>query len=125
MAGIRNRILPNLSVSSAPKALSGINLNDPLFSHLRKAGVGAMELTAGHNTSGPHNPMTDHVAGKGKPHWEQKAVKHPGVEKKAAKKAGETTHQYLEAHKNSPGKAGKRARLGLMFERQAAKRKGK
>ena len=50
-------------------------------------------------------------------HWIQKAVKHPGVEKKAAKAAGESVHQYMEAHKNSPGKAGARARLGLRFEK--------
>lgn len=50
-------------------------------------------------------------------HWIQKAVKHPGVEKKAAKAAGESTHQYMEEHKHSPGKAGSRARLGLRFEK--------
>ncbi len=46
-------------------------------------------------------------------HWIQKAIKHPGVEKKAAAKAGESTHEYMEKHKDSSGKAGKRARLGL------------
>lgn len=54
-------------------------------------------------------------------HWEQGAVKHPGVEKKAAARAGESTHEYMEKHKDDPGAAGKRARLGLLFERQAAK----
>lgn len=61
-------------------------------------------LRAGHNTSG---------------HWEQSAVKHPGVEKRAAARAGESTHAYMESKKNAPGTAGKRARLGLTFERQA------
>ena len=45
--------------------------------------------------------------------WIAGAIKHPGAEKKAAKKAGETTYQYMEEHKNAPGKAGQRARLGL------------
>ena len=49
-------------------------------------------------------------------HWIQKAIKHPGVEKKAAKAAGESTHAYMEAHKKSPGKAGSRARLGIKLE---------
>ena len=48
--------------------------------------------------------------------WIAGAVKHPGVETAAAKRAGETTHQYMEQHKNDPGTAGKRARLGLTFE---------
>lgn len=46
-------------------------------------------------------------------HWIAKAIKHPGAEKRAAEKAGESTHQYMEEHKGSPGKAGARARLGL------------
>lgn len=49
-------------------------------------------------------------------HWISKAIKHPGVEKAAAKRAGESTHQYMESHKGSPGKAGARARLGLRLE---------
>src|SRR5882672_633518 len=48
--------------------------------------------------------------------WIQGAVKHPGVEKAAAKADGESTHAYMEQHKDSPGKAGSRARLGLRFE---------
>jgi len=46
-------------------------------------------------------------------HWIKAAIKHPGVEKRAAAKAGESTHAYLEQHKNDSGAAGKRARLGL------------
>lgn len=49
----------------------------------------------------------------GKEHWIADAIKHPGIEKRAAKKAGESTHEYMEEHRNSPGKAGERARLGL------------
>ena len=45
--------------------------------------------------------------------WIQKAIKHPGTEKRAAAKAGESTHAYMEKHKDASGKAGARARLGL------------
>jgi len=49
--------------------------------------------------------------------WIAGAIKHPGAEKAAAAKAGESTHEYMEKHKNSPGKAGKRARLGLTLSK--------
>ncbi len=49
-------------------------------------------------------------------HWIEKAIKHPGAEKRAAKKAGESTHEYMEKHAGSKGKAGARARLGLRLE---------
>lgn len=45
--------------------------------------------------------------------WIAGAIKHPGAEKKAAAKAGMSTHAYMEKHKNDSGTAGKRARLGL------------
>lgn len=48
--------------------------------------------------------------------WIKGAIKHPGAEKRAAKRAGESTREYMEAHRNSPGTAGKRARLGLTLE---------
>lgn len=48
-----------------------------------------------------------------KKHWIAGAIKHPGVEKAAAKKAGMSTHEYMEKHKGDPGTAGRRARLGL------------
>jgi len=50
-------------------------------------------------------------------HWIKNAIKHPGAEKRAAAAAGESTHEYMEKHKNSPGKAGARARLGLRLSR--------
>ena len=49
--------------------------------------------------------------------WIAGAVKHPGAETAAAKRAGESVHQYAEAHKSAKGTAGKRARLALTFER--------
>lgn len=53
---------------------------------------------------------------KGGKKWIQKAIKHPGAEKKAAKRAGMSTHAFMEKNKNKPGKAGNRARLGLRLE---------
>jgi hypothetical protein len=55
-------------------------------------------------------------------HWIQGAVKHPGAEKAAAKRAGESTHNYMEEHKGDSGTAGKRARLGLALSRMAKKK---
>lgn len=54
--------------------------------------------------------------------WIQKAIKDPGVEKKAAAAAGESTHEYMEKHKDDPGKAGARARLGLRLSAMARKK---
>jgi hypothetical protein len=47
--------------------------------------------------------------------WIAGAIKHPGAEKKAAAKAGVSTHTYMEERKDAPGKAGQRARLGLIL----------
>lgn len=52
-----------------------------------------------------------------KKHWIAGAIKHPGAETAAAKKAGMSTHAYMEAHKNDKGTAGKRARLGLTLSK--------
>lgn len=52
-------------------------------------------------------------------HWIQGAIKHPGAEKKAAARAGITTHAYMEKHKGDKGKAGFRARLGLKLSSMA------
>lgn len=54
--------------------------------------------------------------------WIAKAVKHPGVEKKAAAAAGDSTQEYMQAHKDAPGKAGARARLGLRLSAMARKK---
>jgi len=43
------------------------------------------------------------------------AIRHPGIEQAAAAKAGVSTQQYLQEHKNDPGVAGKRARFGLVL----------
>lgn len=55
--------------------------------------------------------------------WIAKAIKHPGAEKKAAAAAGKSTHEYMEEHKDSPGTAGKRARLGLALSKMAKHKK--
>lgn len=49
--------------------------------------------------------------------WIQAAIKHPGRMKKAAKKAGESTHTYMEEKKSSGGSLGKAARLGLTLSK--------
>ena len=45
--------------------------------------------------------------------WIQGAIKHPGRMTRAAERAGESTHAYMEQHKNDKGSTGKAARLGL------------
>jgi len=45
--------------------------------------------------------------------WIKAAIEHPGAERKAAARAGMSTHAYMEAHKGDSGTAGKRARLAL------------
>jgi hypothetical protein len=52
-----------------------------------------------------------------KKHFIAKAIKHPGAERTAAKRVGMSTHAYEEAHKDSPGRAGRRARFGLLLGR--------
>lgn len=39
-----------------------------------------------------------------------------GVFKRAAERAGKSTHEYAEEKKHSSGKVGRRARLALAFE---------
>jgi hypothetical protein len=48
-------------------------------------------------------------------HWIAGAVKKPGSLRNAARKAGESTQGFAEAHKHSSGKVGQRARLALTF----------
>ncbi len=48
--------------------------------------------------------------------WISKAIRHPGAERDAAKKAGMSTHAYMEKHKDDSGTAGRRAKLGLRLE---------
>jgi len=55
--------------------------------------------------------------------WIKGAIKHPGAEKKAAAKAGMSTHAYMEKHKGDSGTAGKRARLDLTLSRMAHAKK--
>ena len=45
--------------------------------------------------------------------WIAGAVKKPGSFRAAAKRAGESTHEYAEEKKDASGKVGKRARLAL------------
>lgn len=84
---------------------------------------------SGDNTSPPQLKARGGVTKKrldkkarGGGNWIAGAIKHPGAEKKAAAKAGESTHEYMEKHKDSPGKAGQRARLGLRLSAMAKKK---
>ena len=43
------------------------------------------------------------------------AVRHKGALRKAASRAGESTSEFAQKHKSSPGVVGKRARLALTF----------
>lgn len=65
-----------------------------------------------------------HHAGKGtlfgKPRGE--VVKHPGVFSAAAKRHGESTHEFAEKEKGASGKEGARARLALAFEKMRRKK---
>lgn len=54
--------------------------------------------------------------------WISKAIKHPGAEKAAAKRAGESTQEYMRQHEHDSGKAGARARLGLRLSKMAKRR---
>jgi len=56
-------------------------------------------------------------------HFIAKAIKHPGVERAAAKKAGVSTQEYMREHEHDPGKSGDRARLGIRLSRMAKKKK--
>jgi hypothetical protein len=55
-------------------------------------------------------------------HWIQGAIKHPGAERRAASKAGMSTQEFMQKHKDDPGTAGKRARLGLALSKMAKKK---
>lgn len=54
--------------------------------------------------------------------WIQSAIKHPGAETRAAKRAGMTPHEYAVKHKGDTGTAGKRARLALTLSKIAKKK---
>jgi hypothetical protein len=53
------------------------------------------------------------VVAEKKKNWIKGAIRHPGTLKRAAKRAGESTRQYAESHKDSSGTTGKRARLAI------------
>ncbi len=55
--------------------------------------------------------------------WIQGAIKHPGAETAAAKRAGMGVQEYMQKHKGDSGRAGKRARLGLTLSKLAHRRK--
>ena len=54
-------------------------------------------------------------------HFIAKAIKHPGALTRTAKKAGETPHQFAEAHKHDTGQTGKQARLAITLGKMRKK----
>jgi hypothetical protein len=67
----------------------------------------------------------DRLKDGGKVKWIQHAIRpeHKGMEQHAAKKAGLSTHAYMEKHKHDSGKSGARARLGLRLSSMAKHKK--
>lgn len=61
------------------------------------------------------------ASGGGTGNWMQSAVKHPGALRTAAHRAGMSSKEYAEAHKNDSGTTGRRARLALTFDRYRPK----
>lgn len=61
------------------------------------------------------------ASGGGTGDWMKSAVKHPGALRTAAHRAGMSSAEYAESHKNAPGKTGQRARLALTFDRYRPK----
>ena len=58
--------------------------------------------------------MAEHVFHRaGKKKWISGAVKHEGRMKRAARRAGEGTQEYMREHVHSPGGLGAAARLGI------------
>lgn len=55
--------------------------------------------------------------------WIAKAKIKEGAFTKKADAAGETVHEHAEAERDAPGKTGKQARLALVFEGMAHKKK--
>lgn len=57
--------------------------------------------------------------------WISGAIKKPGALKKAAKREGESTSEYIKEHSHDSGKAGQRARLAATLKGMSEKRYGK
>lgn len=55
--------------------------------------------------------------------WMKGAVKHPGSFTAEAQAAGKSVSEYAQEKKHAKGTLGKRARLALVFEGEARKRK--
>ena len=54
--------------------------------------------------------------------WIAGAIKHPGAETAAAKKAGMGVQEYARKHASDSGTAGKRARLALTLSKLSRKK---
>jgi hypothetical protein len=123
MAGVKIRMNPlGGMVSPMPKAAGAMPKLPSMGAPMHVAstvGASGMHSYLGHFST-PGILRAGHNSGG---HWIAGAIKHPGVEKRAAAKAGESTHAYMEQHKGDSGTAGKRARLGLTLSRMSKGRK--
>ena len=84
---------------------------------------GAVNVPGAYKSGGEAHGKKEHRRAdkKARGGWIKGAIKHPGVEKKAAAKAGVSTHEYMEKHKHDSGKSGARARLGLTLSKMSKK----
>lgn len=57
------------------------------------------------------------ASGGGAGHWMEHSVKHRGALRTAAHRAGMSTGEYAEKHRDAPGVTGRRARLALTFSK--------
>ena len=59
----------------------------------------------------------DAYAAGGSANWMKGAVKHKGALRQAAHRAGMSTSEFAEKHKNDAGVTGRRARLAMTFKK--------
>ena len=75
-----------------------------------------------HGASPGRHDITEHhnePAHAGEEKWIKGAIRRPGRMKRAAKRAGMSTHGYMQKHAQSPGSLGAAARLGLRLSGMA------
>jgi len=63
------------------------------------------------------------MAAQRQPHFIQGAIHNPGRMKRAAAKAGMSTHAYMMKHQHDGGSLGDAARLGLRLSAMAKRKK--
>jgi hypothetical protein len=74
-------------------------------------------LQRGHERVVGNKPTSEEVEQIDEKNWIAGAIKKPGAETAAAKRAGMSVQAYAHKHAHDPGKAGKRARLALTLKK--------